>query len=68
MEDKRLRILSRAEINKLYGIPQFNKNEQASYFALDKKEYEMISERGSLASKDVDSKHVLMYHYNSTFY
>lgn len=51
MIDKRLKILSQSEINELYGIPYFNSNEQETYYALDKKEYKVMSERGSLASK-----------------
>lgn len=51
MIDKRLKILSQSEINELYSIPYFNSNEQETYYALDKKEYKVMSERGSLASK-----------------
>ena len=51
MNDKRLKILSKSEINELYSIPKFSENERASYFSLSKKEYAMMSECGSLASK-----------------
>ena len=51
MTDKRLRILSKAEINELYGIPQFTINEQKSYFSLSKKEQTDMDDRGSLRSK-----------------
>lgn len=51
MSDKRLKILSQAEINELYGLPHFNGNEQDFYFDLNKQEYKIMSERGSLASK-----------------
>lgn len=51
MTKQRIKILSKSEINELYGLPCFNANEQATYFALDKKEYKAMSERGSLASK-----------------
>jgi len=51
MNEKRLKILSKSEINELYGIPQFTTNEKQAYFSLSKKEYKIMSERGSLASK-----------------
>lgn len=51
MNDNRLKILSKSEINELYGVPRFNRNEQETYYALDKKEYKIMSGRGSLASK-----------------
>lgn len=51
MNDKRLKILSKTEINELYGIPHFTTDEQKSYFALSKKEYSEMTDRGSLASK-----------------
>ncbi|MCX7121649.1 MAG: DUF4158 domain-containing protein [Gammaproteobacteria bacterium] len=51
MNEKRLKILSKAEINELYGIPHFTTDEQKAYFSLGKKEYAEMSECGSLASK-----------------
>lgn len=51
MKNKRLKILSQTEINELYSTPQFNNNEQENYFDLNKKELEVMSERGTLASK-----------------
>lgn len=51
MKKQRIKILSKSEINELYDIPTFNSNEQEAYFALSKKEYKIMSERGSLASK-----------------
>jgi TnpA family transposase len=51
MIDKRLKILSKTEINELYNIPNFNPDEQETYFSLNKKEYKIMSGRGSLASK-----------------
>jgi len=53
MNNKRLKILSQSEINELYGIPQFNSNEQETYFDLTKKEYKVMVGRGSLASSKV---------------
>lgn len=50
MGNKRLKILSQSEINELYDVPQFNSNEQKTYFELNKKEFNVMSERGSLAS------------------
>src|SRR3990167_4497012 len=51
MTKQRIKILSKSEINELYDLPCFNANEQATYFALDKKEYKAMSERGSVPSK-----------------
>lgn len=51
MNNKRLKILSKSEINELYAIPRFNANERAHYFALSKKEYRVMRTRGTLASK-----------------
>lgn len=51
MNQNRLKVLSQTEIKELYGTPQFNSNEQESYFDLNKKEYKVMSERGTLASK-----------------
>jgi len=51
MNKQRIKILSKSEINELYGVPRFNSNEYETYFALDKKEYKLMSERGSIASK-----------------
>ena len=51
MKSKRLKILSQSEINELYSVPHFTANEQKNYFALDKNEYKLMSDRGSLSSK-----------------
>jgi TnpA family transposase len=51
MRDRRLKILSKSEINELYDIPQFTQNEKEAYFSLSKEERSIMSERGSLASK-----------------
>ncbi len=51
MTKQRIKILSKSEINELYGVPHFNPNEQEKYFSLDKKEYKTMLDRGTLASK-----------------
>ena len=51
MNKNRLKILSKSEINELYGIPQFTAAEQKSYFALSAKEYEAMDSCGSPATK-----------------
>ncbi|MDP1574972.1 MAG: DUF4158 domain-containing protein [Coxiellaceae bacterium] len=51
MNNNRLKILSKPEINELYDIPQFTANEQKNYFSLSKKEFKKMSGRGTLASK-----------------
>src|SRR5437870_4223397 len=51
MNCKRLKILSKSEINELYDIPHFTTSEQQTYFSLSKKEYKTMISRGSLASK-----------------
>jgi len=51
MNCRRLKILSKAEINELYDIPQFTVSEQQAYFSLNKKEHSIMISRGSLASK-----------------
>ncbi len=51
MSNKRLKIISQAEINELYDLPQFTDSERKTYFSLSKKEYKLMTDRGSLASK-----------------
>ena len=51
MRDKRLKILSKSEITELYGTPRFTKNERKNYFSLNKKEFNIMNSRGSVASK-----------------
>jgi TnpA family transposase len=51
MRDKRLKILSKSEINELYGTPRFTENERKNYFSLNEKEFKIMSARGSLTSK-----------------
>ncbi|MCD8524452.1 MAG: DUF4158 domain-containing protein [Gammaproteobacteria bacterium] len=51
MRDKRLKILSKSEINELYDLPTFSHQEQQSYFHLNEKEFQLMDSRGSLTSK-----------------
>lgn len=51
MQAKRLKILSKSEINELYDIPQFTQNEKEKYFSVSKEEHKVMLERGSLASR-----------------
>lgn len=51
MNNKRLRILSKAEINDLYSVPQFTSSERQTHFSLNKKESEAMATRGTYSSK-----------------
>lgn len=41
--DKRLTILSKSEVNILYGLPEFNEDERAFYFDLNDEEIEEVN-------------------------
>lgn len=51
MNPRRLKILSNPEISTLYDLPQFTCEEQQNYYTLNKKEYKVMTARGSLASR-----------------
>jgi hypothetical protein len=51
MSTRRVKILSKSEINELYGLPELSSQEKQSYFSLTQEELTIIDARGSLESK-----------------
>ena len=50
-DDKRLTILSKAEIIELFEQPNFTEEERVFYFALDNNEYKIMRSFGSISSR-----------------
>ncbi len=51
MAQDRLKILTKAEINSLYGAPRFSDNERRDYFSLNDAELSVMQSLGSTTSK-----------------
>ncbi|MBS0358050.1 MAG: DUF4158 domain-containing protein, partial [Proteobacteria bacterium] len=51
MRNRRLKILSKSEINELYDLPQFTPDEKNKYFTLTKEENKVMQERRTLTSR-----------------
>ena len=48
---RRLRILSKAEINALYSLPRFKAEDREQYFLLSSEEQAYVDNRGTITSK-----------------